>query len=125
MNQQPYVLIVEDTRELAMVFEEALIDSDLSVEIAGDGAAAMERLAVEVPDLILLDMHLPKVSGLEVLRYVRSTPHLTNTRVIVMTGNPLLTADVADTADLVLIKPFSLAQLGGLVTRLISGAEAG
>ena len=119
MNNPPHVLIVEDASQLAVIFEEILTTSGCAVSIAIDGAVVMSRLEVEAPDLMLLDMHLPQVSGLEILQYVRSAPHLTNTRVIAMTGNPLLTATITDSADLVLIKPFSLSQLTELVQRLL------
>ena len=119
MQKQPFIFVIEDAIELASIFAEILEMNGMTVEIIGDGAVAMQRLAKDTPDLILLDMHLPNVSGLEILDYVRSAPHLTNTKVVAVTANPLLSADLEEKADLLLIKPVRYTQISELVTRLI------
>jgi CheY-like chemotaxis protein len=99
---------------------EILEMSGMKVELITDGAIAMQKLAVEIPDLMLLDMHLPNVSGLEILDYVRATDRLRNTRVVAITANALLTVDLMDKADLLLIKPVTFAQISELSTRLLN-----
>jgi CheY-like chemotaxis protein len=120
MKDQPFVLIIEDSIELANIFVEILEMSGMKVELITDGAIAMQKLAVEIPDLMLLDMHLPNVSGLEILDYVRATDRLRNTRVVAITANALLTVDLMDKADLLLIKPVTFAQISELSTRLLN-----
>ncbi len=120
MQKQPSIFVIEDAIELANIFAEILEMNGMTVEIIGDGAVAMQRLGADTPDLILLDMHLPNVSGVEILDYVRSAPHLTNTKVVAVTANPLLSADLEEKADLLLIKPVRYTQISELVTRLMT-----
>lgn len=124
MTTQPFVLIVEDAEELSGVFAEVLEVYGMTVKVIDDGADAMAWLAQGTPDLILLDMHLPHVSGLEILAYVRGADHLQNTKVVAVTGNALLTPDLEDKADLVLLKPITLSQLCELSTRLLHASVA-
>jgi CheY-like chemotaxis protein len=122
MKEKPFILVIEDTVELANIFVEILELNGLRVEGIFDGAIAMERLKVVVPDLILLDMHLPNVSGLEILTYVRETPRLKNTKVVAITANALLSVDLMEKADLLLIKPVTVTQISELATRLLNTA---
>jgi len=62
------ILIVEDEAHLAEAYRIILAAHGHAVEIAADGEAALQLVAQRVPDLILLDMKLPRVSGLEFLR---------------------------------------------------------
>lgn len=124
MPSQPFVLIVEDAEELSGVFAEVLEAYGMTVKVIDDGADAMAWLGHGTPDLVLLDMHLPHVSGLEILAYVRGAAHLQSTKVVAVTGNALLTADLEDKADLVLLKPITLTQLGELSTRLLNASPA-
>lgn len=125
MSKPLFVLIVEDALELATIYQEILEMDGFDVEVISDGAVAMTRLGDLVPDLILLDMHLPNVSGLEILSYVRATPRFANTKILAVTGNTLLIADLEDQADLVLIKPFTIGEISTLTARLLSGSKTG
>jgi two-component system response regulator len=88
---QRRVLLVEDDegdRELALLaFREN--DFRFPVDVAVDGAQALERLggAQTLPDLVLLDLKLPKIGGLEVLKRVRAEPRLKGLLVVVLTGS--------------------------------------
>lgn len=120
MKEKTFILVIEDTVELANIFVEILELNGLRVEGIFDGAIAMERLKVVIPDLILLDMHLPNVSGLEILAYVRETPRLKNTKIVAITANALLTVDLMEKVDLLLIKPVTVTQISELATRLLN-----
>ena len=89
---------------------------------AGASLPAVARLAVTTPDLVVLDLHLPGIAGTDILRRIRADARLAETRVIIVTGDPLEAEGVRDQADLVLIKPVGFDQLRGLATRLISAA---
>jgi two-component system response regulator AdeR len=119
LHRQPEVLIIEDAAEIATIFAEILQMNGMKVELIMDGALAMERLNTLTPDLILLDMHLPKVSGLEILTYIRENPRLQKVRVIAITANALLTADLEDKADLTLLKPVTFSQISELSARIL------
>jgi CheY-like chemotaxis protein len=120
MQKPAFVLIIEDALELAKIFAEILEMNGLNVEVIGDGAVAMQRLEMVVPDLILLDMHLPHVSGLEILAYVRRTSRLNKTKIVAVTANTMLTAELEEKADLLLIKPVRFSQINELVIRLLN-----
>lgn len=114
----PLVLIVEDDAKLAEIFSLTLQTVGFGSEWIADGAAALTRLAKVVPDLILLDLHLPKVDGLTVLRQIRADERLAKTRIILATADEQLAQTIEDQADLVLLKPISPEQLSRLVSRL-------
>ncbi len=116
------VLVVEDDAELGEIYCELLEYSGMQVRHVTDGQQALDALAEEVPDVLMLDMHLPRVSGLEILRHVRADVRLKNSKVIVITADALLSGVVKEEADYVLIKPFDYEHLRTLLDR-ISVAE--
>ena len=65
------ILIVEDDRRISSLLAE-LLRSDHAVRVVDDGETAVQTLAADRPDVVLLDVNLPGVSGLEVLRYMRA-----------------------------------------------------
>ena len=67
------ILIVEDTADIREVLEITLTDEGYEVEAAADGAEAFSLLESFNPDVILLDVHLPDISGLEILKKLRQT----------------------------------------------------
>jgi DNA-binding response OmpR family regulator len=117
-NMTCTALIIEDDLTLADFFSEALQAVDIESECVYDGQAAMDRLAESSPQIILLDLHLPHVSGLKIVEQVRSLDHLKNTRIIVTTGDPRLADEVREKVDLVLDKPVGFEQLGLLCSRM-------
>jgi two-component system, sensor histidine kinase len=111
-------LIVEDDADLAAIFAEALHLAELETEIIVDGAVAAARLTEVVPKVVVLDLHLPHVSGEILLRQIRSTPALAHTRVIIATADPVMADGLSLEADLVLIKPISFSQLRDFALRM-------
>jgi len=71
-NQSTQILIVEDDERLAELTREYLSNNGLSVSVEHNGAAAVERIKAEQPDLVILDLMLPGEDGLGVCRLVRS-----------------------------------------------------
>jgi CheY-like chemotaxis protein len=80
------ILLVEDSRLLRVANERVLVKGGHSVLCAADGEAALVMTREHRPDLILLDMMLPKVEGLEVLRTLKGDPRTAHIPVIVLTG---------------------------------------
>jgi len=82
------ILLVEDSRFLRVMNERTLVRAGYRVVTACDGEQAL-RLACEgVPDLILLDMLLPKLTGPQVLRSLRTTPQTARVPVVVLSSLP-------------------------------------
>ncbi len=113
--------VVEDEASVADMFAEALRRLGFEVEVLRSGKAAQERLAQAVPTVVILDLHLPFVSGDALLDQIRADPRLEQTRVIVTTGDPQRAAALKTQADLVLVKPVSFNQLSALAARLATG----
>jgi DNA-binding response OmpR family regulator len=112
-------LIVEDHQDSAVIFANALQEAGFEVEIVPTGDAALARLAVTTPAVVILDLDLPRVSGTEILHHIRADARLAKTCVIIATAFPDLAVGLEEEADLVLVKPVSFSQLRDLATRLI------
>ena len=70
------ILVVEDDRNICDLIHMYLVKEGFDVRIAGDGGKAIEEFQKQVPDLILLDLGLPDIDGVEVIRRVRSWSNL-------------------------------------------------
>jgi DNA-binding response OmpR family regulator len=66
-----HILVVDDEENILTLFEDELSEADYRVSTATTGSAALETIAAEVPDLIVLDIRMPDMHGLEVLAKVR------------------------------------------------------
>ena len=115
----PHALAIEDDRDIAELYGRVLESLGFETEILHTGEAALARLAVIVPAMVLLDLNLPPhISGSDVLHQIRADKRLAETRVIVVTGHPELAETVGDEADAVLIKPVDVSMLSDLIARL-------
>lgn len=111
-------LVIEDDEDLSEIFAEALRSAGYAIETVGDGATARERLAGPPPDIILLDLHLPRVSGTDLLIEIRADERYAATQVIIATADIHLGQEYQQKGDLVLIKPISFTQLREMTWRL-------
>lgn len=116
-NNAPSALIIEDDPDLVHIFAEALEQSGFQTATVSDGNLALERLSNMVPDIVVLDLHLPGVSGSMILRAIRADGRLTETRVIIATADDRTAEDLRNDADLILLKPISFKQLRKLSAR--------
>jgi DNA-binding response OmpR family regulator len=73
LRAQPLVLVVEDDPRVAAYLDRALAQAGYCVEHAPDGIAALQAAAAHNPDLLVLDVGLPGLDGLEVARRLRAT----------------------------------------------------
>ncbi|MEE2690415.1 MAG: phosphate regulon transcriptional regulator PhoB [Pseudomonadota bacterium] len=108
------VLVVEDEEALTTLLEYNLSKEDFDVQIAVDGEEALMKIDEAQPDLVILDWMLPKISGIEVCRRLRSKAETRNIPVIMLTAR----SEEADRirgletgADDYLTKPFSMNEL--------------
>lgn len=113
-------LIIEDDMDLSTIFSEALKAGGFETEVIRDGNTAVQRLAATTPDVVVLDLHLPRVSGIDILHQIRADARLAETRVVVVTADARMAETLHDRADLVLVKPVSFTQLRDLAVRLSS-----
>ena len=81
------VVFVEDNPVVLMAYRNRLAAGGFRVETARDGLEAMKILGTQVPDVVVLDLMLPKFSGVEVLKFICSNPHLNQVCVIILSNN--------------------------------------
>ena len=114
----PLALIIEDHDLMVEICRIALEHAQFEVEVVQDGQLALDRLATITPALILLDLHLPNVSGEQVLDYIRATEHLSRTQVILTTADIPRAKELQHRVDFILEKPFSFFALYELAKTL-------
>ncbi len=108
------VLVVDDERDLVDILEFNLLRELYRVRTAGDGETALAVAEREVPDLILLDLMLPGIGGLEVCRRLRANPRTTHIPIVMLTAKGEETDAViglAHGADDYVRKPFGVKEL--------------
>lgn len=116
-----HALVIENDIPLAGIFAKALNYAGYRTVEIHDGQAALDQLrrAEAAPALVLLDFHLPFVSGEEILQFIRSDRRFSNTRVIMATADSISSdREIEQEVDLVLYKPISTIQLRDLALRL-------
>jgi len=107
---KPLVFIIEDDSKIRNIMTIAL-KSDFIVEAFEDGHAALERLHTAIPAMIFLDLHLPQISGEDILLRIRSDKRLKKVPIIIATADYLQANALRDYAEMVLVKPISPIQL--------------
>ena len=113
-------LIVEDEPDLATIFSEALKSAGFETKVIADGQVALTELESIVPNVVVLDLHLPHVSGKDILDYIRADNRFDQTNVLIATADASMAEMLEDQADLVLLKPISFMQLQALAKRFLA-----
>jgi len=122
------VLIVEDEHDIAGLIKHTLErGGEAEAQIVGSGDAALAAVAERVPDLIILDLNLPVVSGLDVCRILRSrtdTPHVPIIMLTARTSEDDRVSGLEHGADDYVTKPFSLRELSARVRAVLRRGRA-
>lgn len=116
------LLVIEDDEFNCMLYHDILCDEQIQIDSAHDGQQGLDKFKEKVYDLILLDLMLPKIGGLEVARSMReyeaTTHYATRTPIIVITANSIPgTRQLVQAAGVegYLSKPFDIVELRELV----------
>jgi DNA-binding response OmpR family regulator len=115
--------VIEDDEDLSTIFSEALLAAGYKVDTIVDGLAARQRLEEGTPHLVLLDLHLPGLSGQELLTQIRADKRLENTLVVIATADARMGDSLRESADYILVKPISFTQLRDLTSKLHSANQ--
>jgi diguanylate cyclase (GGDEF)-like protein len=108
------ILVVDDDPDIARFVEVNLRSVGYDVLVAGDGEEALKRADENRPDLVLLDVMMPRVDGFEVAQRLRRNPRTANTSIIMLTAKALSSDKVlglTSGADDYIIKPFDPIEL--------------
>lgn len=119
METKPLALIIEDDPDQNLVFTTALNQAGYETESIMNGQKAQQRLSEVVPKMIVLDLHIPNITGQTLLRQIRADVRLVDASVILATADAGLANSLQAEADLVLLKPISFDQLSMLASRFI------
>ena len=118
------VLVVEDSLAQRQMISDLLKNSGLKVTVAGDGVKALERIQQLSPDLVVLDIVMPRMNGYEVCRRLKNDPKTQNVPVVMCSSK----GEEFDRywglkqgADAYIAKPFQPTELIGTVKQLLRG----
>ncbi len=125
-REEPLILIADDDPDLRRLVRLSLEGTKCTIIEAKDGEATLEQVITERPDLVILDVMMPELTGWEVLRYIRTHEEYAGTGVLMLTGigetlnelsSPMYGAD--DYID----KPFKVQELMFKVRKVLSKAS--
>src|SRR5881409_2539323 len=108
------ILVVDDDPDIARFVEVNLRSAGYDVAVAGDGEEALDKASEIRPDLVLLDVMMPRIDGFEVAQRLRRSPQTANTSIIMLTAKALSADKVTGLqsgADDYIIKPFDPVEL--------------
>ena len=116
------ILVVDDEPNIVLSLEFLMSQAGFEVRTVGDGEAALQALAQEPADLVLLDINLPGMSGYEVCQEIRANPRWTGIKVVMLTamGREMeREKGVAMGADDYITKPFSTRDLVAKIEQIL------
>lgn len=125
-DRKPFILIVDDDSEIADFLRIHFTARGLNIEIAQDGAMAVDMLSTLTPDLIVLDIMMPKMNGHQVLEFIKQNDHLKNIPVIMLTSqqeNTNIIKALSNGAIDYIVKPFRAEQLVHKAENLLAAAR--
>src|SRR5580658_5229779 len=124
----PHVLVIEDEDALSALLQYNLDKEGYNVTIAADGEEALLQIDEQLPDLVVLDWMLPKVSGVEVCRRLRTRAETRNLPIIMLTARGEESDRIRglDTgADDYIVKPFSMSELAARIRAVLRRIRPG
>ena len=116
------ILVVEDNPRNMRLIEMTLRAKNYTLLKATDGEEALDVATRERPDLIIMDIQLPKLDGLEVTKRLRATPALGHTPIIALTAYAMKGDKerfIGGGCDIYLSKPFDIYELSGIVAEML------
>lgn len=119
------ILIVDDEPNIVISLEYLMKREGYETAVAADGEAALASLAERTPDLVILDVMLPKLNGFEVCRQMRADVRWRGVRVLMLTArgrDTEVAKGLGVGADAYVTKPFSTKDLVALVKHLLPAA---
>ncbi len=122
---KPMILIVDDEPDVVTLWQRALTMEGFQVIPAFDGISALDLAEAEKPDLVLLDIMMPMMSGFEACRLLKNNPQTQDIPVLCVTSaqNPEVRRNVENAgAQGLLIKPFTTKELVAQINRYLAAA---
>ncbi len=125
-SKKPFVLVAEDVRSIALTMSAALESIGIEVALAGDGEECLEKISERLPDLLLLDLMMPKMHGIDVLKELRKhKDKCTRELPVVVCTTKQFTTEIRRMEELgvlgTVIKPFDRSHLIATVRDYLKG----
>lgn len=120
------ILIVDDEPNIVLSLEFLMKQAGYQVRTAGDGETGLAAVTAEHPDLVLLDVMMPRKNGYEVCQAIRENPELKDVRIIMLTAKGRdveREKGLAMGADDYVTKPFSTQEVVEKVQEMLSGVS--
>lgn len=121
------ILIADDEPNIVISLEFLMKREGFDVQVAADGEAALQAIGAQLPDLVLLDIMLPKKDGFEVCQQIRANPQWRSIKVLMLTAkgrDTEVSKGIALGADAYMTKPFSTRDLVEKVRQLLGLSAA-
>ena len=121
-RQAPLIMCADDDVEIRRILLRTLQTLDCEIIQAQDGEEALEMIVEHQPDLVILDVMMPTLSGWELCKYIRSKPHLAGTSVVMLTAIGRTVNEMTSPlygADAYLDKPFDIKEMISVVSGLL------
>jgi DNA-binding response OmpR family regulator len=116
---RPIALIIEDDPILGKVFQIALQKAGFDTDLDPDGNLYHQKLAERLPALIVLDVHMPFASGVDILLELHADERWMHIPVIVTTADLQRSKSLQGKAEYILLKPVSVSQLVSVATQFL------
>ncbi len=124
MELEPHILIVEDEASFAEALTIGLQREGFRTTVAGDGVTALDRWKADQPDVVLLDVMLPRLSGIDVCREIRATSNVPIIMVTARSSEIDAVVGLEVGADDYVTKPYRLRELVARIRAVLRRAEA-
>ncbi|MFH1173955.1 MAG: response regulator [archaeon] len=121
MSQKKSIVVIEDDKNIAQA-EKIILEREFSVNVAHDGKEGLDLAQQLKPDVVILDIMMPKLSGYDVCKAIRASPDLNHTKIIMVTAkdrqiDELHGMDLG--ADDYIMKPFEPEELRHVVHQVL------
>ena len=121
-NSAKKIIVIDDEPDMVFLLQSRLEAAGYRVSAASDGAQGLDRIRKEVPDLVILDVMMPKVNGYQVCREIRKNPDTQNIPVLMLTAKSQESDrfwGIETGANAYLTKPFDAIELMNTVQKLL------
>lgn len=121
MTHGKQIFIAEDNTDMQDIYRLIFAGLTDSIHLVKDGIEAMNYLSTNTPNLMILDINMPGMSGLEVLQHIKQEVRFSGVKTIIVTSNaPAINSEISSLADLFVTKPVDVFHLKILAERLLS-----
>ena len=127
-RETPLIMLADDDAEIRRIVRRSLSSLECTIIEAKDGEEALELILNERPDLVVLDVMMPTLSGWELCKYIRTKAELADTRVVMLTAIGKTVNEMTSPlygADRYLDKPFDIQEIVQVVSDLLSTPREG